>query len=217
MSLARNPLSVGGPNLPIASRPRGNELCERIWTRFDGSLRLLTSLTLEHLRRTHAEKGHAMRPLFIALLIALSACTLHAAEPNAPPAKPGVTGLWLGVMQVGPVHLRMAFEIKATGKGAISGRLISLDQSHAEVPCESFSFDCQQAHRRDAGDLGEIYWQACRRWKVHCRRVCSARQSSGTKSQANRQAPDSQSASASQETLSLPRGGGQLYERGCKD
>jgi pimeloyl-ACP methyl ester carboxylesterase len=85
-----------------------------------------------------------MTPLFIALLIALAACTLHAAEPNSPPAKSGVAGLWLGVMQVGPVHLRMAFDISATKDGAITGKLLSLDQNRAEVPCESFSYDANK-------------------------------------------------------------------------
>jgi hypothetical protein len=85
-----------------------------------------------------------MRSFFIGVVIAMSACTLPAAEPNALPSKASVSGLWLGVMQVGPVHLRMAFSISNTTGGKISGKLLSLDQNGAEAPCKSFSFDANK-------------------------------------------------------------------------
>jgi hypothetical protein len=54
-----------------------------------------------------------MRTFLIALLISISSWTLSIAELNAPAAKAGVSGLWLGIMQV------LAAEASADGSTTV--------------------------------------------------------------------------------------------------
>jgi uncharacterized protein len=73
-----------------------------------------------------------MKPFFALLLCCTS---LLAAEPVKAPL-----GLWLGVLKVGPIHLRMGLKVEA-GKGdEVKATLISIDQGRVEVPFESAEF-----------------------------------------------------------------------------
>jgi pimeloyl-ACP methyl ester carboxylesterase len=78
----------------------------------------------------------------ILLACIFAACPVATVgQQGDPHRKQGVAGLWLGVMQTGPVSLRMAFDISVARDGVITGKLQSLDQGRAEVPCESFSLN----------------------------------------------------------------------------
>ncbi len=69
------------------------------------------------------------------LTLAVMVVTLAAPEPTKPPL-----GLWLGVLKVGPIHLRMGLKVEA-GKGdEVKATLISIDQGRVEVPFDSAEF-----------------------------------------------------------------------------
>ena len=51
-------------------------------------------------------------------------------------------GLWLGVLKVGPIHLRIAYQVNRDEKDAtkLTAKLISVDQGMVEVPMKTTSF-----------------------------------------------------------------------------
>ncbi len=87
-----------------------------------------------------------MRPALVLLLFALPAL---AADP--PKASKDPVGLWLGVLKVGPLDLRLAFQIDRGKDEKLSGKLISLDQNRVEVPLKAVTF----ADGKLTLDLGE--------------------------------------------------------------
>src|SRR5262249_55250050 len=81
--------------------------------------------------------------------IVLAACCLvafalvaRADEEKPKPATPDVTGYWLGILKVGPIHLRLVFHVEKDKdkEGQLKAKLISVDQGRAEIPCKSVTF-----------------------------------------------------------------------------
>ena len=77
----------------------------------------------------------------VAAVACLIAFAVLAAAQEKPKAKTDVAGLWLGVLKVGPIDLRLAFQIeKVKDKDEYKATLISIDQDRAKVPCDKVTF-----------------------------------------------------------------------------
>jgi pimeloyl-ACP methyl ester carboxylesterase len=73
-----------------------------------------------------------MKPL---LALLLCCTTLLAAEPVKAPV-----GLWMGVLKVGPIHLRMGLKVESPKADEVKATLISIDQGRVEIPFDSAEF-----------------------------------------------------------------------------
>jgi len=60
-----------------------------------------------------------------------------AAEPKGLPSP---VGYWLGTLKVGETELRLVFHIDSGKPNEFTGKMISLDQNRAEVPCKTVTF-----------------------------------------------------------------------------
>jgi pimeloyl-ACP methyl ester carboxylesterase len=82
-----------------------------------------------------------MRAL-VAVLIALVPVFSVCADDKPKLAAKDPVGLWLGVLKVGPIHLRMAYQIDRDKKDEtkLTAKLISVDQGMAEVPMKTATF-----------------------------------------------------------------------------
>ena len=113
-----------------------------------------------------------MRRTVLSVVCLVAFALAAVAEEKPKPAEPDVTGLWLGVLKVGPMHLRLVFQIEKEDKeGELKGKMISVDQEGIEVPCKSVTFadrkltidmplirrDLQgDARRKEQGDRGRV-------------------------------------------------------------
>ena len=87
-----------------------------------------------------------MKPL---LTLLLCCTTLLAAEPAKAPV-----GLWLGVLKVGPIHLRMGLKVESPKADEYKATLISIDQGRVEIPFDSAEFkDGKLTMRHKAGAI----------------------------------------------------------------
>ncbi len=66
----------------------------------------------------------------IALMIQSTALIAQEAEKE-------VDEIWFGTLVAGPTKLRLEFRFKKDENGKYSGKMISLDQGNAEVPCDT--------------------------------------------------------------------------------
>lgn len=92
-----------------------------------------------------------MRPL-LAIPILLLVFTAARAEDKPKPAVEPV-GLWLGTLKVGPIELRLAFDISKDQDGKLGGKMISLDQNKAEVPITKAEFAERELQLEVAGGV----------------------------------------------------------------
>ena len=56
-------------------------------------------------------------------------------------AQENKTQTWYGVLDAGPVKLRLQMEITEESPGKFTGKMISLDQGNAQVPCDSVTLN----------------------------------------------------------------------------
>ncbi len=68
-------------------------------------------------------------PLLLLVTVALRA-------EDKPKPVPDPVGLWLGVLKVGPIELRLVFQVEKGKDEKLAGKLISVDQNGVEIPLD---------------------------------------------------------------------------------
>lgn len=77
---------------------------------------------------------------FLAVAVAIAAATPLWADDKPKAASP--TGLWLGVLKVGVIDLRLAFQVEAdkADKDKLTAKLFSIDQTDQAIPVKTATF-----------------------------------------------------------------------------
>ena len=85
-----------------------------------------------------------MRSLFNTFVGVLVLCcsAVHAAQSEPKPSD--LAGTWLGTLELGPIELRLGFNLTADVTGRLSGSLISIDQGGVAIPISSIESSAGQ-------------------------------------------------------------------------